>query len=42
MNWRMLFATNNLKKITNIIDRHKIICISKVKDDLKLLLESND
>ena len=33
---------NNLKKITNIIDRHKIICISKVKDDLKLLLESND
>ena len=38
----MLFATNNIKKITNIIDRHKIICISKVKDDLKLLLESND
>lgn len=36
------FATNNLKKITNIIDRHKIICISKVKNDLKLLLESND
>lgn len=33
---------NNLKKITNIIDRHKIICISKVKDDLKLLLESNN
>ena len=33
---------NNHKKITNIIDRHKIICISKVKDDLKLLLESND
>ena len=31
---------NNIKKVTNIIDRHKIICISKVKDDLKLLLES--
>ena len=36
------FATNNLKKITNIINRHKIICTSKVKEDLKLLLKSND
>ena len=36
------FATNNLKKVTNIIDRHKIICTSIVEDDLKSLLISND
>ena len=33
---------NNIKKITNIIDRHKIICNSKVENDLKSLLISNN
>ena len=36
------FTTNNLKKVTNIISRYKIICTSKIENDLKLLLESND
>ena len=36
------FATNNLKKVTNIISRHKIICTSKVENDLKSLLISNN
>ena len=33
---------NNLKKVTNIISRHKIICTSKVENDLKSLLISNN
>lgn len=36
------FATNNLKKVTNIINRYKIICTSIVEDDLKSLLVSNN